>query len=55
MDAMDSQVLTGANCSATIEGAVIASIKLGLMFASIYLTVCYGLPSDALEFIKENI
>lgn len=55
MDAMDTQNLSGANWSATVERAIIASIELGLMFASIYLTVCYGLPSNALEFIKENI
>jgi len=52
MVAMKTGNLTGAGWYEMIERAVIESYKFTLRLASVYLTVCYGLPADTLEFNK---
>jgi len=52
MVAMETGNLTGAGWYEMIERAVIESYKFTLRLALVYLTVCYGLPADTLEFNK---
>ena len=54
MDAMETGILAGASWHEMTERVAIESFKVILRLASAYLTVCYGLPANALEFIKEN-
>jgi len=51
MDAMETGILTGA-WREMIERAIIEIFERTLQLASAYLTVCYGIPANVMEFDK---
>jgi hypothetical protein len=53
--AMDTEVLSGAGWRGMADAALMAAFLLIMRIASVYLTLCFGLPADALEFIKEKL
>jgi len=55
MEGLETNILSGAAWREVLERTLVASFRIVLSLASAYLTFCYGLPADALEFIKENI